>query len=32
VIVFRGITEHLGIAGQNREDLPKFGHLIAFIP
>jgi hypothetical protein len=30
--VFTGIIEHLDIAGPNREDLPKFGHLIAFMP
>jgi len=30
--VFPGIIEPLDIAGPNREDLPKFGHLIAFVP
>jgi hypothetical protein len=29
--VFAGIIEHLDIAGPNREDVPKFGHLIAFM-
>ena len=30
--VFAGVIEHLDIAGPNRKDLPKFGHLIAFMP
>jgi hypothetical protein len=30
--VFAGIIEHLDIAGPDREDLPKFAHLSAFMP
>jgi hypothetical protein len=30
--VFAGVIEHLDIAGPNRKDLSKFGHLIAFMP
>jgi hypothetical protein len=30
--VFAGVLEHLNIGGPNRKNLPKFGHLIAFMP